>query len=169
MSEALSVNIYPLEWVGLLFCLVNGCIIGIERQIKGKPVGLRTSTLVITGTYCFISLALSLSEDSLDHARVLGQIITGIGFLGAGVMMTQNGKIHGVTSAAVIWLQAGLGIMIGLGYNTPSLLLTLVVISTLAFIDLLESRFHKLKRGVHKNHTTPKKVLPNRSSENSDK
>ena len=71
-------------------------MIGIERQTRGKPVGIRTAILIISGTYLFMSMAVSLSPNTLDQARVLGQIITGVGFLGAGVMMTLDGKIHGV-------------------------------------------------------------------------
>ena len=104
----------PFSWPALLCCAINGLMIGIERQTRGKPVGIRTAILIISGTYLFMSMAVSLSPNTLDQARVLGQIITGVGFLGAGVMMTLDGKIHGVTSAAVIWVLAGLGLMIGL-------------------------------------------------------
>ncbi len=98
----------PFSWPALLCCAINGLMIGIERQTRGKPVGIRTAILIISGTYLFMSMAVSLSPNTLDQARVLGQIITGVGFLGAGVMMTLDGKIHGVTSAAVIWVLAGL-------------------------------------------------------------
>ncbi|MCV5948618.1 MgtC/SapB family protein, partial [Escherichia coli] len=106
-------------------------MIGIERQTRGKPVGIRTAILIISGTYLFMSMAVSLSPNTLDQARVLGQIITGVGFLGAGVMMTLDGKIHGVTSAAVIWVLAGLGLMIGLGYLMQSIVITLLALSVL--------------------------------------
>ncbi len=99
----------PFSWPALMCCAINGLLIGIERQTRGKPVGIRTSILIISGTYLFMAMAVSLSPNTLDQARVLGQIITGVGFLGAGVMMTQDGKIHGVTSAAVIWVLAALG------------------------------------------------------------
>ena len=85
----------PFSWAALLCCAINGILVGVERQTRGKPVGIRTSILVISGTYFFMSMAVSLSPNTLDQARVLGQIITGVGFLGAGVMMTLDGKIHG--------------------------------------------------------------------------
>ncbi|EQL83265.1 mgtC family protein [Vibrio parahaemolyticus V-223/04] len=124
-------------------------MIGIERQTRGKPVGIRTAILIISGTYLFMSMAVSLSPNTLDQARVLGQIITGVGFLGAGVMMTLDGKIHGVTSAAVIWVLAGLGLMIGLGYLMQSVVITLLALSVLLGVDKAENRIKALRRGVH--------------------
>ncbi|WP_282156812.1 MgtC/SapB family protein [Vibrio diabolicus] len=139
----------PFSWPALLCCAINGLMIGIERQTRGKPVGIRTAILIISGTYLFMSMAVSLSTNTLDQARVLGQIITGVGFLGAGVMMTLDGKIHGVTSAAVIWVLAGLGLMIGLGYLTQSVVITLLALTVLLGVDKAENHIKALRRGVH--------------------
>ncbi|HHX8585233.1 TPA: MgtC/SapB family protein [Vibrio diabolicus] len=139
----------PFSWPALLCCAINGLMIGIERQTRGKPVGIRTAILIISGTYLFMSMAVSLSPNTLDQARVLGQIITGVGFLGAGVMMTLDGKIHGVTSAAVIWVLAGLGLMIGLGYLTQSVVITLLTLTVLLGVDKAENHIKALRRGVH--------------------
>ncbi|CAH1606158.1 membrane protein [Vibrio jasicida] len=139
----------PFSWPALACCAINGLMIGIERQTRGKPVGIRTAILVISGTYLFMSMAVSLSPNTLDQARVLGQIITGVGFLGAGVMMTQDGKIHGVTSAAVIWVLAGLGLMIGLGYLTQSVVITVLALTVLLGVDRAENHVKALRRGVH--------------------
>ncbi len=139
----------PFSWSALLCCAINGVLIGAERQTRGKPVGIRTAILIISGTYLFMSMAVSLSPNTLDQARVLGQIITGVGFLGAGVMMTQDGKIHGVTSAAVIWVLAALGMMIGLGHLQQSVLLTVLALSVLLGVDKAENRIQALRRGVH--------------------
>lgn len=142
-------NLGPFSWPALLCCALNGLLIGIERQTRGKPVGIRTSILIISGTYFFLAMGVSLSQNTLDQARVLGQIITGVGFLGAGVMMTQDGKIHGVTSAAVIWVLASLGLMIGLGYLQQSVIITILVLSVLYGVDKVENSFKSLRRGVH--------------------
>ena len=139
----------PFSWPAMFCCAINGLMIGIERQTRGKPVGIRTAILVISGTYLFMSMAVSLSPNTLDQARVLGQIITGVGFLGAGVMMTQDGKIHGVTSAAVIWVLAGLGLMIGLGYLSQSIIITVLALTVLLGVDRAENRVKALRRGVH--------------------
>ena len=79
-----TLNLAPFSWAGLAACMLCGSLIGIERQTRGKPVGIRTSILIISGTYFFLTMAISLSPNTLDQARVLGQIITGVGFLGAG-------------------------------------------------------------------------------------
>lgn len=142
-------DLSPFSWSALLCCAINGLLIGVERQTRGKSVGIRTSILIISGTYLFLAMAVSLSPNTLDQARVLGQIITGVGFLGAGVMMTQDGKIHGVTSAAVIWVLASLGLMIGLGYLQQSIIVTVLALCVLYGVDKVENSFQSLRRGVH--------------------
>ncbi|MDN3614841.1 MAG: MgtC/SapB family protein [Vibrio gallaecicus] len=142
-------DLTPFSWAALATCMLCGALIGIERQTRGKPVGIRTSILIIMGTYFFLTMAISLSPNSLDQARVLGQIITGVGFLGAGVMMTLNGKIHGVTSAAIIWVLAALGMMIALNHLQQSILITLLMLSILLGVDKVENSFQSLRRGVH--------------------
>lgn len=151
MQETLDtfLNIEPFSWPALLCCALNGVLIGAERQTRGKPVGIRTSILIISGTNFFMSMSVYLSPNTLDQARVLGQIITGVGFLGAGVMMTQDGKIHGVTSAAVIWVLASMGMMIGLGLMHQSVLITLLALAVLLGVDKAENRIQALRRGVH--------------------
>ncbi|MEW7866746.1 MgtC/SapB family protein [Aeromonas diversa] len=143
-------NIAPFSWLHILACLACGTLVGLERQLRGKPVGIRTSSLIILGSYCFLALATHLSPHPADQARVLGQLVTGIGFLGAGVMMTQNGQVMGVTSAATVWMLAALGAMIGLDMLTQSIALTLVTLSILVGVDWLESSFKQLQRGVHR-------------------
>ena len=86
-------DIAPLGWENILVCLVCGTLVGLERQLRGKPVGIRTSSLIILGTYCFLAIGAAVSPQSADQAR--GQLITGIGFLGAGVMMTRMARYWG--------------------------------------------------------------------------
>ncbi|WP_087026840.1 MgtC/SapB family protein [Thaumasiovibrio subtropicus] len=146
----LGFDIAPLHWQGIASCLLCGALLGIERQWRGKPVGIRTASLIIIGTYTFMSLGMSLSDQRGDHARVLAQIITGIGFLGAGVMMTQNEKIIGVTSAASVWLLAALGVLIAVGYGTTALVLTGVILFILVGVDRVEASVRALRKGVHR-------------------
>lgn len=158
-------NIEPFDWWSLAACAINGTLIGLERQLRGKPVGIRTAILIISGTYLFMAMAVSLSPNTLDQARVLGQIITGVGFLGAGVMMTMDGKIHGVTSAAVIWVLAALGLMIGLGHETQSIIFTALALGVLLGVDKVEKSFQSLRRGVHQTiqkRRRPKTINMNR-------
>lgn len=142
-------DISPFSWESVLLCAACGWILGLERQLRGKPVGIRTAILIILGTYIFMRLATSLSDNSLDHARVLGQIVTGVGFLGAGVMMARDGQVQGVTSAAVVWLMAGLGMIIAFDYGRQALLLCGFVLFVLVGIDKVETTFSALRRGVH--------------------
>ena len=122
-------DIAPLTWSRLLTCLLCGFLIGIERQLRGKPIGIRTSSLIILGSYCFLELSCAISPQAADQARVLGQLVTGIGFLGAGVMMTQNGVVIGATAAATVWwLDAGVSKVIDIMIAFPTLLLAMLVV-----------------------------------------
>ena len=103
----------PLELDGILTSLLCGLIIGLERQLSGKPAGIRTSSLICLGTYIFVATG-GLFIDNTDPSRIVGQVITGIGFIGAGVILSREGIVVGVTSAAVIWVLAGIGVLIGL-------------------------------------------------------
>ena len=85
------INIDPLSWPEIFVCLICGTIVGLERQLRGKPVGIRTSSLIVLGTYAFVALAQSLNNDMMDQSRIIGQVVTGVGFLGAGVMLSKDG------------------------------------------------------------------------------
>ncbi len=102
-------------WIKIFVSVICGGIIGLERQIRGKPAGIRTSILICLGTEVFVSYGTSLPSG--DQYRVLAQVVTGVGFLGAGLMISQEGTVRGVTSAAVIWVLAAIGSTIGLGHE----------------------------------------------------
>lgn len=93
-----------------LFC---GVLIGVERELKGKPAGISTQTLVVTGSMIFAFLSGALGSG--DPSRIAAQIVSGIGFLGAGIILKseKKGKISNVTTAASIWYSAGVGMAIG--------------------------------------------------------
>ena len=91
-----------------------------------------------------------MDSPNADPTRVLGQLVTGVGFLGAGVMFSDRGVVTGVTTAAVIWILAALGAAIGLGLFTEAVILALVTVSILIGVELLESSVKWLARGVHK-------------------
>lgn len=100
-------------WGAIGIAVFCGTIIGLERQWRGKPAGIRTSILICLGTTLFIRLSVVHSGEYADPTRVLGQVVTGIGFLGAGVIFARGGTVVGITSAAVIWILASIGAMIG--------------------------------------------------------
>lgn len=145
----MSSSIAPLALGEIGAALLCGAILGFERQFKGKPAGIRTSVLICLGTYIFVKLGFSIDYDSTGAARTIGQVITGIGFLGAGVILAREGMILGVTSAAVIWLLAALGVTIGSGHPVTAIVVTVLAIIILIGVDLLERWFKELRRGVH--------------------
>ena len=132
-----------------IFC---GVVVGLERQLRGKPAGVRTSILVCLGTAVYMHLGGEISGPGSDHTRVLGQIVTGVGFLGAGVMFSRQGVVTGVTTAAVIWVLAAIGAAIGLERYPAAIALALVVVALLVGLELLESSIKWLARGVHQRH-----------------
>jgi putative Mg2+ transporter-C (MgtC) family protein len=154
------IDISPLTWEALLCCFLSGIIIGLERQLRGKPVGMRTSALICLGTYVFIAISNHVANQVTDPSRIIGQVITGIGFLGAGVILARHGAIIGVTSASAIWVLAAIGVVIGLGFPWLGVKLALLTVAILSGVDLVESRFEFLQRGVHHNPNARLKHAP---------
>jgi putative Mg2+ transporter-C (MgtC) family protein len=138
----------PAFWLRVGTAIVCGGIIGLERQLRGKAAGIRTSILICLGTQLFVGLGASFAGDRVDPTRVLGQVVTGIGFLGGGVILAREGAVVGVTSAAVIWVLAALGSLIGIGHLTAALVLTMVTVGLLIGVELLESVFRRLREGA---------------------
>lgn len=139
-------------WTVVGVAILCGGIVGLERQFRGKPAGVRTSILVCLGTSVYIHLGSALSGEGSDQTRVLGQLVTGVGFLGAGVMFSRQGVVSGVTTAAVIWVLAAIGASIGLGRYDGAIALALVTVAVLVGVELLESSVKRLTRGVHKRY-----------------
>lgn len=136
-------------WATVGFSVLCGAIVGCERQLRGKPAGIRTSILICLSTAVFIHLGHTGSGGTGDPNRVLGQLVTGVGFLGAGVMFARQGVVSGVTTASVIWILAAIGASIGLGHRLGALALSLVTVTILVGIALLESSVRALTRGAH--------------------
>jgi len=132
-------------WVDPLLALaavVCGLIVGGERQRREKPAGLRTMTLVCLGSAVFTMLSFSFTTTTGDSGRVAAQIVTGIGFLGAGVILHGRRIVSGVTTAAIIWVAAAIGMAVGAGYVLAGLALSLLVNRLLVGIFLYETRWH---------------------------
>lgn len=142
-------SIAPLSWSGLVTTFLCGGIVGLERQLCGKPAGIRTSTLICMGTYVFVVVGIFLAGETGDPSRVIGQVITGIGFLGAGVILTREGSVLGVTSAATIWVLAAIGVLAGGGRHGAAIIVALLTVGILVGVNILESAFVGLQRGVH--------------------
>lgn len=145
LDEVMNLSFF----LGIVFALLCGAIVGVERQLKGKPVGIRTSILICLGTMTYVHLGLQLPGSS-DSARVLGQIITGVGFLGAGVIMNKGGLVTGMTSAAVVWVLAAIGAAIGYGHYAWALVLALLDVAVLVGTEWLEKAVISFQRGQYK-------------------
>ncbi len=136
-------------WVGAVVAAVCGGVIGIERQLRGKPAGIRTSMLICLGTMTFVRLGALVAGPSGDPTRVLAQVVTGVGFIGAGVMLAREGLVRGVTSAAVIWMLAAIGSLVGFGMHVAALALTALVLGVLSGVQLLERGVLRFRRGEY--------------------
>ena len=121
------IEFIPFFLPKILIATVCGLLIGIERELKQKVAGIRTNILICVGCSILTSLSFYLAQqyDLVDPTRMIGQIITGIGFLGAGVIMKMEDKIIGVTTAAFIWVASAIGIMVGSGFLITPVILTL--------------------------------------------
>jgi putative Mg2+ transporter-C (MgtC) family protein len=118
----------------VIIATICGLIIGYDREIKQKVAGIRTNILICVGCTILTSISFYLAKDNpnIDPTRIIGQIITGIGFLGAGVIMKHDDKIIGVTTAAFIWVISSIGILIAV---TNSFLIPVILTFGLLIIS----------------------------------
>ena len=125
-----------------VFC---GAVIGLERELKGKPAGFRTNILICLGSAMYMSIGQFLAEDTgdggIDSTRIAAQVVTGIGFIGAGCIIQERGRVSGLTSAATIWVVAAIGIIAGAGYPLLAFISTVMVAATLRVLGIFEKRF----------------------------
>lgn len=126
-------------------------LVGLEREVNKHPAGFRTHLLVGVGSCLMMLMSiygfqpyLEMSENvRFDPARIPSYVISGIGFLGAGTILVRDATVRGLTTAASIWVVAGLGLIIGLGMYAPAILTTIVVLLSLIFLNRLEEYFFK--------------------------
>jgi len=121
--------------------ILCGSLVGAERELKEKSAGLRTIILVCLGSSIFTQASLVLSSDRGDPGRVAAQIVTGIGFLGAGTILRSPGGIRGMTTAATIWAMAAVGMVVGSGYAGAGLALSSAVLLTLTGTLVFERKY----------------------------
>jgi putative Mg2+ transporter-C (MgtC) family protein len=99
----------------LATAIVLGAAVGLERELRGKAAGLRTNVLICVGSTLFTWLSIEIAGPYGDPGRIAAQIVTGVGFIGAGTILHARGHISGLTSAATIWLVAAIGVAVGAG------------------------------------------------------
>lgn len=168
-------DLLPALAVQLGTAVVCGLLLGLERESKDKPAGLRTIILIILGAtvYMMVSNLFLVVLDGgpesitrIDPTRIAGQVVSGIGFLGAGSIIQARGTIHGLTTAASIWVAAGIGLCIGLGFPLLALGITLLVLLVLVILDPLGNWLHQRGEERRLELVIPDDMLVLRSLEN---
>jgi putative Mg2+ transporter-C (MgtC) family protein len=127
-----------------------GALIGLEREYRRKPAGLRTNILIALGAALFSAMSIEFVSPDGSSDRIAAQIVTGIGFLGAGAILRSGRSVHGLTTAATIWVNAAIGMAAGTGHYTiavGSAVITIVVLVALPFIERVFDR-HRSKEGI---------------------
>lgn len=132
--------------IRIVIAAVLGAALGLERELSDKPAGLRTHMLVAEGSALFMVGSLLMiqefapkgSSPSLDPTRVASTIVTGIGFLGGGAILQSRDRVSGITTAAAIWVTAGVGLLVGAGFYLVAAGGVVIAIVTLALLALPE-------------------------------
>jgi putative Mg2+ transporter-C (MgtC) family protein len=143
--------------IKVLVATICGLIVGWERELKNKVAGIRTNVLICVGCTIFSAISVYIwnvnsteahdwhNNPNSDPSRIIGQIVTGIGFLGAGVIYKHEGTVIGISSAAFIWVMAAIGVLIGLGFVIIPISLTVGLLLISFILQRLEN-FIKAKR-----------------------
>jgi len=131
----------------LIGAAILGAIIGIERERHEHPAGIRTHMLVSIGSAAFTVLSIYSFGEGSDPGRVAAQIVTGIGFLGAGSILKGGGTIHGLTTAASLWVVAAVGMAAGAGAWGVAVATTIIVLISLWPLQEIERRYFSHRRG----------------------
>lgn len=134
-----------LAW-RLIAAAVLGAVIGIERERHEHPAGIRTHMLVSIGSAAFTVLSIYSFGQGSDPGRVAAQIVTGIGFLGAGSILKGGGTIHGLTTAASLWVVAAVGMAAGAGAWGVAVATTIIVLISLWPLQEIERRYFGRRR-----------------------
>src|SRR5687767_15598399 len=143
----------PFDLLGrLALAVLLGGIVGVERELSGKPAGLRTNILICLGSALLMDLSITIGiTDGVrtgDPARIAAQVVTGVGFLGAGTIMQARGEVVGLTTAATIWVVAAIGLAVGAGHRAEAIAAALLVTLVLTALGWLERWMLSFRRVV---------------------
>ena len=131
--NTISLALDAQMFLRLLVAVVLGALVGYERERAGKPAGVRTHGMVSLGAALFTVVSMHGFGNAGDPARIAAQIVTGIGFIGAGSILHQRGNVHGLTTAASLWVTAAIGLAVGTGMLLMSLATAILVFVLLRF------------------------------------
>lgn len=119
--------------IRLVIALVLGALIGFERELHKSPAGLRTITLVTVASTLYTLASLTFTSPNADVTRIAAQIVVGLGFIGGGVIFQAKDTVHGLTTAASVWVAGAIGLMVGIGAYTFATVTTIIVMLVLWF------------------------------------
>jgi len=127
----------------LIVAAILGGLIGLEREYRHRPAGFRTYFLVSLGACLFTVISRYFPATDIDSTRIAAQIVTGIGFIGAGVIFRQDEKIEGITTAAGLWVAAAIGMGVGSGFYFISVAATVLILTVLPSSQKIINMFKK--------------------------
>ncbi|HKB32498.1 MAG TPA: MgtC/SapB family protein [Candidatus Dormibacteraeota bacterium] len=131
----------------MFVALLLGLVLGVEREYRGHPAGLKTMSLIAVGACLFTGVGLLPAfKTGVDPTRIAAQIVTGVGFLGAGAILRLGNNVHGLTTAAMIWLAAAVGMAVGFGYFLLAGFTTFIVLVMLLGLRPIELRFFRNRK-----------------------
>ena len=130
----------------LLLAAALGGAIGLEREYRHKPAGLRTNMLIALGSALFSVMSIDLGAAAGSPDRIAAQVVTGIGFLGAGAILRSGENVHGLTTATTIWVNAAIGMAAGLGAYAVASVAAAITLVVLAFLPVMERLFERRER-----------------------
>ena len=135
-----------IDVVSVVLAVIFGAAIGIEREISGKAAGLRTNVLICLGAAVFTIISKQMAGPGNDSiTRIAAQIVTGVGFLGAGAIIRDRGGIQGLTTAATIWLVSSIGMACGAGFFLLAFIATVVAIIVLKGLEKFEKVIQRFR------------------------
>ena len=143
----MNINIYLEEAAQVSISFIIGAILGIEREFRSKPAGFRTMILICVGSCLYTILSLEMGVPS-GTDRIASNIVTGIGFIGAGVIFKEGISVNGLTTAALIWVTAALGMAVSYKSYPIAIVVTAIVVVVLFILEPVQRyiiRFHKVK------------------------
>lgn len=146
-AELGGIEVTPLQATfKLLLSLLLGSVVGLERKRKGQPAGIRTFALISMGATLAMIVSIYVPQEYLGHVangdpgRIAAQVLSGIGFLGAGAIIQMKGSVRGLTTAAGIWMIAAIGLAVGVGMYVISCIATLFILFILLQLEKIEKK-----------------------------
>jgi putative Mg2+ transporter-C (MgtC) family protein len=133
----------------LVIAFVLGTLIGLEREWHQRPAGLRTHLLVCMASALFAMISVAAAGTQNDPGRIAAQVVTGIGFLGAGTIMRHGSTVRGLTTAASLWMASAIGLSVGFSWYAAAVMATVLSLIALTTIRLLEERIPHEGRIIH--------------------